>query len=186
MTITETMPGPGDALAVMCQNQMAGPTVIAGDAKRNYEVVFAGKGDPDGNDVQPIPEALLNTIQFRRALSRGILVAIEGDDHPVVRQALTRASDAFARRMKAAETANREVLDSPAQDDIVVVNCIGPGSRKGAVCGDQVPLPGKDAAKPPLCDRHKGLANHCVKRGDGPWVLEDGDYDDYASEGALF
>jgi hypothetical protein len=186
MTITDTaLPNAGDSLAVMCQNQMAGPTVIAGDAKRNYEVVFGGKGDPDGNDVQPIPEALLRTIAFQRAISRGVLLVIEGDDHPVVQQALARANDSFAKRMKAQDTASREVLDSPAQDDIIVVNCIGPGSRKGAVCGDQVPLSGKDSGKPPLCDRHKGLSGHCVKRGDGPWTLEEGDYD-YGSEGALF
>jgi hypothetical protein len=186
MTVMDTaLPGAGDALAVMCQNQMAGPTIIAADAKRNYEVVFGGKGDPDGNDVQPIPEALLRTIQFQRAISRGVLVVIEGADHPVVQQALARQSDAFAKRMKAQQVADREVLDAPADNEITVLNCIGPGSREGAVCGEQVPQRHGDTGKPPLCDRHKGLANHCVKRGDGPWTLESGNYD-YSNEGTLF
>lgn len=175
MTITTDLPNAGDALAIMCQNQMAGPTVIAADAKRNYEVLFGGKGDPDGNDVQPIPEALLRTIQFQRAISRGILKVVEGEDHPVVQQALARQTDAFARKMKAQQVADREVLDAPAAADIIVVNCIGPGSRPGAVCGDQVPQRGDDAGKPPLCDRHQTLAESCVKRGTGPWVLELGD-----------
>jgi len=174
MSVMETsLPGPGDALAVMCQNQMSGPTVIAADAKRNYEVVFQGKGDPNGEDVQPIPEALLNTIAFRRAISRGVLAVIEGADHPVVVQALSRQTDAFAKRMAAQNMADREVLDSPAAADITVVNCIGPGSRPGAVCGDQVPVKAGDTGKPPLCDRHAGLKDRCLKRGDGPWVLED-------------
>jgi len=184
MSVMETsLPGPGDALAVMCQNQMSGPTVIAADAKRNYEVVFQGKGHPDGEDVQPIPEALLNTIQFRRALSRGVIVAIEGADHPIVQQALARQSDAFAKRMATQQMSDREVLDSPAAADIIVVNCIGPGSRPGAVCGEQVPVKSGDTGKPPLCDRHQGLKDRCLKRGDGPWVLED---DGSMYEGTIF
>ena len=185
MTIMTDLPNAGDALSVMCANQMSGPTVIAADAKRNYEVVFGGKDDPDGNDVQPIPEALLRTIAFQRAISRGVLKVVEGADHPVVLQALARQSDSFARRMKEQQLADREVLDAPAAADIIVVNCIGPGSREGAVCGEQVPLRNGDAGKPPLCDRHQGLSDHCVKRGDGPWALERGDYG-YGSEGALF
>jgi hypothetical protein len=184
MTTMETdLPGAGDALAVMCANQMSGPTVIAADAKRNYEVVFGGQGDPDGNDVQPIPEALLRTIQFQRAISRGIIKVIEGAGHPVVQQALARQNDSFAKRMAAQQMADREVLDQPAAADIMVVNCIGPGSRQGAVCGDQVPVRSGDTGKPPLCDRHQGFKDRCVKRGDGPWVLE---VDDIGSEGALF
>jgi hypothetical protein len=174
MSIMETaLPGPGDALSVMCENQMSGPTVIAGDARRNYEVVFGGKGHPDGEDVQPIPEALLRTVQFQRAISRGVLKVVEGSDHPVVVQALARQSDSFAKRMQAQDVAAREVLDSPAAADIVVVNCFGPGSRPGAVCGEQVPVRSGDTGNPPLCDRHAGLKDRCVKRGDGPWVLED-------------
>jgi hypothetical protein len=183
MSVMETdLPTAGDALSVMCENQMPGPTVIAADAKRNYEIVFGGRGDPDGNDVQPIPEALLRTIAFQRAISRGVLKVIEGADHPVVQQALARQNNSFAKRMAAQDMAAREVIDAPAQNDITVVNCIGPGTREGAVCGDQVPLRAGDT-RPPLCDRHRGLSDRCVKRGDGPWLLEDsgGDY-----EGARF
>jgi hypothetical protein len=184
MSVMETsLPGPGDAVAIMCQNQMSGPTVIAADAKRNYEVVFQGKDHPDGEDVQPIPEALLRTIQFQRALSRGVLKVIEGENHPVVQQALARQTDAFAKRMQQQNMADREVLDAPAAADIIVVNCIGPGSRPGAVCGEQVPVKSGDTGKPPLCDRHQGLKDRCLKRGDGPWVLED---DGTLYEGANF
>jgi hypothetical protein len=175
VTILDTAsPTAGDALAVMCQNQMSGPTVIAADAKRNYETIFAGKDDPDGNDVQPIPDALLRTISFQRALRQGVLRVIEGEDHPVVVQAMNRQTDTFRNRMKAQETADREVIDSPSEDDILVVNCIGPGTREGTACGEQVPVKSKDAAgRPPLCDKHRQLSDRCVKRGDGPWVLED-------------
>jgi hypothetical protein len=174
ITMDSAIPGLGDALAVMCSNQMAGPTIIAGDAHRNYETIFAGKGDPDGNDVQPIPEALLRTIAFQKALRQGILLVVEGEDHPVVQQAMQRQTDSFRKRMASQDQAARESIDAPSEDDILVVTCIGPGTSDGSACGDQVPVKSRDAAsRPPLCDRHRQLSDRCLKRGDGPWVLED-------------
>jgi hypothetical protein len=161
--------------SVMVQNQMDGPTVIAADVKRSYEMIFAGKGDPQGEDVQEVPEELLRTKAFRDALRKGILAVIEGEDHPVVMAAMARQSTTFQDRMKAEQTTAREVMNAVAENDIVVVNCIGPGPRTGAVCGDQVPVKDKEqASRPPLCDRHRHLSDHCVKRGSQPWVLEDG------------
>ena len=172
MTVTDVEPLIGSS--VMVRNRMAGPTVIAADAKRSYELVFAGKDAPSGEDVQEIPEELLRTKQFRDAIRKGVLEVVEGLDHPVVVQALSRQTDSFAKRQAAENMAAREVLDAVADNDLVVVNCIGPGSRDGAVCGEQVPLKDKDqATRPPLCDRHQHLADSCVKRGNQPWVLED-------------
>jgi hypothetical protein len=172
VTVIDSMPL--TVSSVMVQNQMPGPTVIAADVKRSYEMIFAGKGDPQGEDVQEVPEELLRTKQFRDALRKGVLAVIEGEDHPVVVAAMARQSTAFQDRIRAEQTASREVLDSVADNDIVVVTCIGPGPRTGAVCGDQVPIKDKDQASlPPLCDRHRHLADSCVKRGGQPWVLED-------------
>lgn len=175
MTMTDvgSLPSMLDTSTVMCQNQMTGPTVIAADAKRNYEIIFQGKGHPDGEDVQAIPEYLLRTPQFQKALRQGIFKVIEGDDHPIVVAAMRRQTDAFQKRMAADNLAAREVLDEAADNDIVIVTCIGPGSREGAVCGEQVPVKDKDqAGRPPLCDRHQHLSDFCFKRGSNPWVLD--------------
>lgn len=162
-----------DASDVMCQNQMSGPTVIAADAHRNYEIIFQGRGHPDGEDVQAIPEYLMHTIQFKNAIRKGILKVIEGEDHPIVVAAMRRQTDVFQKRLAADALAAREVLDQVADNDIVIVNCIGPGSREGAVCGEQVPVKDKEqAGHPPLCDRHQHLADFCFKRGTSPWVLD--------------
>lgn len=159
--------------SVMVRNMMSGPTVIAADAKRSYELNFAGKDDPRGEDVQEIPEELLRTKQFRDALRKGIFQVVEGEDHPVVQQAMARQTSSFQERMRSDELAAREVLDAVADNDMVVVNCIGPGSRAGAVCGEMVPVKDKEqAARPPLCDRHQHLADKCLKRGNGPWMIE--------------
>jgi hypothetical protein len=167
------LPSALDAATVMCRNMMAGPTVIAADAKRNYEIIFAGKDSPDGEDYQSIPEYLLRTPQFSKALRQGILEVTEGEDHPVVQRAMARQTDAFRKKLDADTLAAREVLDAASDEDLLVVNCIGPGSREGAVCGDQVAIKEKDASgRPPLCSRHQHLADFCVKRGNNPWVLE--------------
>lgn len=159
--------------SVMVQNMMGGPTVIAADAKRNYEMIFAGKDDPQGEDVQEVPEELLRTKQFRDALRKGILAVVQGEDHPVVVAAMARQTSAFQQRMAKENLAAREVLDAVSDHDITVVTCIGPGSREGAVCGDMVPVKEKDQnSRPPLCDRHMHLADFAVKRGTQPWALE--------------
>jgi hypothetical protein len=172
MTIT-TDAQPLTGSSVMVQNQMHGPTVIAADAKRSYEITFAGVGDPSGDDVQEIPEELLRTKQFRDALRKGIFTVIEGDDHPVVVAAMARQTDRFKERIAADELSAREVLDAVADNDLVIVNCIGPGTRSGAVCGEMVPVKDKEqAGRPPLCDRHQHLSDRCLKRGNGPWAIE--------------
>jgi hypothetical protein len=164
----------GAMTTVMCQNQMAGPTVIAADAKRNYEVIFGPKDDPQGEDVQPIPRYLLATPQFTKALRQGIFRVIEGEDDPVVQQALSRQTTSFRDRMKADELRARESIDQVSDEDLLVVTCIGPGSREGQICEEQIPVRAKDqGSRPPLCDRHQHLAEHAVKRGTRPWALED-------------
>lgn len=171
MTVTDVEPLIGSS--VMVRNMMPGPTVIAADAKRSYELVFAGKDDPNGDDVQEIPEELLRTKQFRDALRKKIFEVVEGEDNPVVVAAMTRQTDRFQQRMAAEGLAAREVLDAVADNDMVIVNCIGPGPRDGAVCGEMVPVKDKEqAGQPPLCDRHKHLADRCLKRGNGPWIIE--------------
>lgn len=175
MTMSDvgSMPTVMDSSTVMCRNMMPGPTVIAADAKRNYEIVFAGKDDPNGEDVQAIPELLLHTIQFTNAIRKGVLSVEEGADHPVIQKAMSRQTAAFQQRMASENLSAREVLEAPGDNDLTVVNCIGPGTRDGAVCGDQVTFKEKEAAqRPPLCDRHAHLADFCVKRGSKPWVLE--------------
>ena len=159
---------------VLCQNMMPGPTVIASDPKQTHEVTFGGKGDPAGEDVQPIPEALMRTPAFRRAIRQGILKVVAGEDNPMIQEALRRQTSSFRDRMAADELEARESLEAPAGNDMIAVTCIGPGSREGATCEEQVPIRAdQEGTRPPLCDRHQHLAERCIKRGSGPWTLED-------------
>lgn len=171
MTADVAVPGLDDT--VMCQNMMGGPTVIASDPKQTHEVIFQGHNHPDGEDVQPIPEDLMRTPQFRRAIRQGIIRAVSGENNPVIQSALARQSDAFHKRLAADELRAREVLDAPAEDDLIAVICIGPGTREGNTCEEQVPIRAREqGSRPPLCSRHQHLAEMCVKRGSSPWTLE--------------
>jgi hypothetical protein len=153
---------------------MGGPTVIASDPKSTYEVRFEGADDPDGGDIQLIPEEIVRTPAFAKAISQGIFEVIEGEENEAVREALTRQNDAFWRRAKQDKDSAMATLEAPADNDMIVINCIGPGSRPGAICGEEVPVRQREAVlNPPLCARHAGLAAQCVRRGTGPWMLEE-------------
>lgn len=159
---------------VLCKNMMSGPTVIASDPKQTHEVTFGPRNDPNGEDVQPIPEALIKSPAFRRAIRQGILQVVQGEDNPLIADALARQSDAFSKRMAADELAAKESLESAAGNDMIAVTCIGPGTREGNTCEEQVPVRAdQQGSRPPLCDRHEYLAERCLKRGNGPWQLED-------------
>jgi hypothetical protein len=158
---------------VVCQNMMPGPTVIAADIKGTYEVRFDGKGDPSGGDVQRIPPEVVATVQFANAIAKGILRVEEGAENEVVAKALERQTDAFWGRAKTERDEALATLDAPAENDMIAVACIGPGTRTGASCDEQIPVRAREAGSiPPLCQRHAGLADQCVKRGREPWKLE--------------
>lgn len=158
---------------VVCQNEMAGPTVIAADIKGTYEVRFDGKGDPSGGDVQRIPPEVVSTVQFANAIAKGILTVSEGEENPLVAKAMERQNDAFWARAKQDRDDALATLDQPAENDMIAVSCIGPGTRPGASCDEQIPVRAREAGSvPPLCTRHAGMADQCVKRGREPWKLE--------------
>lgn len=174
MSIDTVIAYPPPMTTVIVQNMTAGPLVIASDPKATHEVRFGGKGSSDGSDFQHMPPEIVRTPAFARQLSLGTLRVVQGDDDPVVRAALQNQSDAFWKRAADEARAARETLDEVADNDYLVIQCIGPGTRPGAPCGENIPVQAKEAAgKVPLCDRHGHLKDRCVRRGDGPWILED-------------
>jgi hypothetical protein len=165
---------PAEAVQVVCRNLMRGPTVIASDSKSTHEVIFGGAGSPGGDDIREMPDEIIRTPQFRRAVRLGVLEIIAGEDSPEVRRALENQSDAFRLRADADRGKILESLDAPAEDDMIVVCCIAPGTRPGTACGAEIPVRQRESmASPPLCARHSSLAGMCSRRGDGPWTLAD-------------
>ena len=173
MTIGMIEASPSLSTTVVCQNMTASVLVIASDPRRTHEVTFEGKDSPTGGDFQHMPEEIIKTPAFRRQLALRTLRVVQGEDDPYVTQAMQYQSDAFWKRADEERAAALSTLDEVADNDYLVLQCIGPGTRPDAICGENIPAKAKEAAGiVPLCDRHQGLKDRCVRRGDGPWVLE--------------
>ena len=170
MTATEA---PAYPRTVLARNKMSGPTVLADSPKENYQVIFAGAGDPSGGDVQPIPDELVRVPAFARNIALGVIEIVDGQDNPIVAAALKAQSNAFWQKNEAEKLTALETLEAPRDDDLVAVTCIGPGTRADTQCEDTIPVRAREKDnKPPLCDRHAGLLERCIRRGSGAWVVE--------------
>lgn len=156
---------------VYVQNNMAGPTVLASDPKGTTVVEWAGKGDPTGNDIQPIPEEMLALPAFTRALSRKVLTLLEDASDPEAVAALKKQTESWQARTQQAAAAAISSIDQASNNDIIQVSCIGPNSRGQGLCGEPVAVREKEQyAKPILCEMHKDLAPEFV-----PESVQDGD-----------
>jgi hypothetical protein len=166
---------PAPATTVVVQNMTNSVLVIASDPRRTHEVNFGAKSASDGSDFQHMPPEIVRTPAFARQISLGTLRVVQGDDDPMVQAALQHQSDAYWKRANDDAESALATLDQVADNDFIVLQCFGPGNREGAVCGENIPVKATEKdSRAPLCDRHQHLRDRCVRRGDGPWVLEKG------------
>jgi hypothetical protein len=146
---------------VMAQNNQAGPTVLSSDPKGTHFVEWQGKGDPAGGDVQPVPEEVQNVVAFQRCVRRGIFTIV--DDQAAIDEAMNRQQTAWDKRQSFAQESATEVIDQEANNDLVILPCVGPSTRAEGRCGNDVTV--KDLTKndkPPLCATHETLASQYI------------------------
>jgi hypothetical protein len=168
----EAPAGPAYPRTVLARNKMSGPTVLADSPKENFQVIFAGAGDPAGGDVQPIPDELVRVPAFARNIALGVIEIVDGQDNPAVARALNAQSAAFWQKNEAEKLSAMESLEAPKDDDLVAVQCIGPGTRADTQCEDTIPVRAREKDnQAPLCDRHAGLRERCGRMGTGPWKV---------------
>lgn len=147
-------------MPVLVRNTASGPTVFT-DAATNTQVEWQGAGDPAGEDLQQVPDALAENVYFLRAVNRGILVVEEASD--ATRELLARQTASWQTRTAAAKAASLGTIDEQANNDLISVPCVGPSQRGTGECGDSVPVREKTKNdKPPLCSRHAALAPQYV------------------------
>lgn len=147
-------------MPVLVRNTEAGPTVFT-DAHTNTQVEWQGANDPSGEDVQQVPDALIDNVNFLRAVNRGILVVEEAS--PAVMEALQRQTTSWQARRREAKEASAATIDEQANNDLVTMPCIGPSTRGTGECGESVPVrESKKFDKPALCSRHAALAPQYV------------------------
>lgn len=141
---------------VMVRNTMAGPTVYF-QPTTNQQVEWQGAGDPHGGDVQPIPIAMFNEVQFQRSVQRGIYERVADDYDAVIKAHREEWQQAEDRR----KNASLDNLEALSQNDIHTYTCVAPKGRanSGITCDVSVPMtPKEHSEKPPLCVEHKADA----------------------------
>lgn len=149
--------------SIVARNLMDGVTVLASDVKGSHSVEWAAKGDPKGDDIQYIPEPVLESVAFKRALARGVVELLEDESDPEVVEALAKQVDAFKNRQRGAQEDVEATIDRPTSRDHVSTWCVGPDNRGTGTCGEAVAISEKLLKDvPPLCPEHKGLANQYV------------------------
>jgi len=155
---------------IFLQNEQAGPLVFRDDAS-NVEIVWQGKGNPSGEDMQAVPVAFLNNVNFLRILNRGAVTLIDADEDvraaveaqlssPILQRQAQANAEARTRAVEAALTP----LDRPERNDYITIGCIGPSTRGQGTCGAEVPVrelnKGESA---PLCATHAHLAPMAIQ-----------------------
>lgn len=159
--------GVDNGMPVLVQNMQPGPTVFS-DHASGIEIEWRGADDPDGEDHQQVPRALLRHPNFVKNISRGVFKIIDPDQD--VEAILNRQVSGWRNRRDQAERAAAALIDPAADNDLISMPCVGPGQRPGTTCGVGVPMREKQAEEfPALCDSHKQLKNQ--------FVLAEGEFD---------
>lgn len=104
----------------MVRNTLPGLFVLSSDPKGTHYVEWQAANDPQGNDVQPAPDEIVNTPQFLRAVQRGILVVEDDTNDPAIVEALKKQVDSWKARSEANGSAATDVIDEKTDTPIFV------------------------------------------------------------------
>lgn len=148
-------------MPVLVKNTEVGPLVFS-DVKANISLEWAGAGDPNGEDLQQVPDEMVTqNTQFIKLVNRGLLVIEEAPE--AVREAMERQQSSYEARRNAESTKASASIDQQANNDLITKPCVGPNNRGQGECGEFVPVREKDSdEKPPLCPRHQNLAGQFI------------------------
>lgn len=99
-------------MPVLVRNREDGPAVFS-DPANNIAVEWQGAGDPSGEDVQHVPDVLLEYPNFIKALNRGIFEVVEAS--PEVQERLDRQVAAYQSRRASSERAGEAAIDRESE-----------------------------------------------------------------------
>lgn len=150
------------------QNEHRGPsTYTHGGPNSAEQYQWAGKGDPEGADVQYLPGSVVKSPGFQRIMGRGLFTFANPEvDYNAYQGEVWQ--DAQAQQQ---ESVLSQLEDDDATE-LEQVTCIGPGKQgTGSPCGETLFLRRKDLAEnPPLCERHKAkYAKFFERNAAGEW-----------------
>jgi hypothetical protein len=146
-------------MPVMVRNNELGPTVLTVGKEHAFE--WKGKGDPNGEDVQHLPDTILEDVNFVKALNKGVFTVEEANEGNLA--SIARQGESFRERMAAQQQAAMDSIDQEANNDLVQLDCIGPSPRGNGACGASVMVKDKNRDQAPaLCSIHESLASQYI------------------------
>lgn len=153
-------------MPVTVRNKQPGPTVFT-DKASDTHIEWAGSGDPRGNDVQQVPNAILEHPAFAKTVRSGILEVehdLSADESDAM---LQRSADAARAAVAAQEADVLTHLDKTSTDeDYITTKCL--------ISGEEIVMRAGDLFdRPPLADRYADRAGEFVAVPTGK-TLSDG------------
>lgn len=164
-------------MPVAVRNKQTGPTVFSilnGEGHATLQLEWQGIGDPNGGDVQYVPDSAVKDVQFDKMIRRGVLEIIEED---AAESAMDKQAESYRERTEAASQAATATIDQKANNDLVQASCIGPSTRGTGECGEPVAVRESELKaneRPILCPRHASLAPQYA-RVETDQMVEQGD-----------
>lgn len=133
---------------------------LSSDPKGTEYVEWKAAGDPAGDDVQIVPDAVRATAAYMRLLQKRIVVEISAEE---AMDAVLRQNENFTERTTSVSDQITATIEHTENKDILSLSCVGPDARNEGQCGIQIPVTQatKDDA-PPLCNQHIGLIGQYV------------------------
>src|SRR4051812_28613586 len=149
---------------ILVQNHHKGPLVFTDDGPPKVQIEWQGEGDPDGKDLQEAPESLVDSVNFRRLISRGVVTVEQAS--PEVEARLASQGQSWAKQQAAKTALIEDSMDRQANNDIMVLPCAAPGP--GGECGTSVMVRETERYdRPPLCQHHDHLTHQFVAHETG-------------------
>lgn len=107
-------------MPVMVRNREGGPAVFT-DRQSDTHIEWAGHGDPEGGDVQEVPDHVLQNTHFNRAKRKGIFEVLDGDKEQLGEQAFAQQLAAHQERATAEADAIESTVDRTTEAPISIV-----------------------------------------------------------------
>lgn len=99
-------------MPVLVRNKEGGPAVFS-DITNNIAIEWQGAGDKNGEDLQQVPDALLENVNFLKALNRGVFVVEEAS--PETRALLDQQVASYRQRRASSEEAGENAIDRQSE-----------------------------------------------------------------------
>lgn len=99
-------------MPVLVRNTEKGPTVFS-DISKNIAIEWQGAGDPNGEDVQHVPDEVTDNVNFLKSLQRGIFVIEEAS--PEMKARLDAQVSAYQQRRDSGDQTSRDALDMQSE-----------------------------------------------------------------------